>query len=315
MFVPDGKPRRITNNLEMYRGLSVSGDGSLVTVQQRTSSSIWIAPDGKVERSTHFAIIADQDSFGLSWAPDGRILHSRYGSGGNTEIWLTDRDGGRAQQVLAGPGHNIWPRVSSDQRYVVFVSDRTGTPHLWRIDLDGGNLQQLTHGTGERQFDLSPDGQWVYFSSGEHDTLRLRKIGIEGGSQVQLSDGPAGWPSVSADGRLIALDVTVGHPAKRTIAILPAEGGRALKRLSIDSWTQIPFRWTPDGKALLYVRDGDGPSNNVWRQPLNGGPPAPATNFTGDEEVFWFDLASDGKQLACIRGMTAYDAVRIRGVR
>jgi Tol biopolymer transport system component len=308
--------RRITNNLESYSGLSVSRDGSLVTVQQRISSSIWVSPDAATAPWKHFAIMADQDSFGLSWAPDGRIVHSRYGTGGNTEIWITNRDGSHARQLVAGLFKNIWPRVSGDGRYLVFASNRSGAYHLWRIGLDGGNLQQITRGQDESRFDISPDGQWVYFSSGEYQNRKLYKISIQGGSPIQLTNEPAAWPRVSPDGKWIALEVTIGHPTRRTIAVLPAAGGPVITRVKIDSWTpSMPFQWTRDGKALLYVRDGNGASNNVWRLPLAGGKPVPVTNFTGDEEIYWFDLTADGRQLACVRGVSAFDAVMIRAVR
>ena len=44
---PSGEARRITNDLNRYYGVSLTGDSSaLVTVQGEISSSIWVAPQG-----------------------------------------------------------------------------------------------------------------------------------------------------------------------------------------------------------------------------------------------------------------------------
>ena len=55
--------------------------------------------------------------------------------------------------------------LSSDGRYVVFISNRTGIFHVYRMDIDGNNLKQLTSGSegGAAPF-FSPDGRWVIYS-------------------------------------------------------------------------------------------------------------------------------------------------------
>ena len=60
------------------------------------------------------------------------------------------------------------------------------------------------------------------------------------------------------------------------------------------------FRWTPDGRAILYV-DEKGGVGNIWSQPVDGGKPVQVTDFKTDV-IFTFDLSRDGKWLVLSRG-------------
>jgi len=67
--------------------------------------------------------------------------------------------------------------------------------------------------------------------------------------------------------------------------------------------------WAADGRSLLYI-DGKGGFSNIWSQPLDAGPPKRLTDFKTDQ-IFGFDLSSDGKLLAIVRGRVTNDVVLI----
>lgn len=71
------------------------------------------------------------------------------------------------------------------------------------------------------------------------------------------------------------------------------------------------LRFSRDGRAL-DVALLDSIAGNVWRLPLDGGPPVQLTNFSSDE-LRSFDWSWDGKLLACLRGGWRGDVVLIRG--
>ena len=50
--------------------------------------------------------------------------------------------------------------------------------------------------------------------------------------------------------------------------------------------------------------------DNIWEQPVAGGPPKPVTHFTSDR-IFGFDWSRDGR-LALSRGTEPTDAVLIK---
>jgi len=71
-------------------------------------------------------------------------------------------------------------------------------------------------------------------------------------------------------------------------------------------------RWTPDGQGVAYIDRSD--LENVWVQPIAGGPPHPLTKFT-EKSIVDFDWSPDGARLAITRGTSLSDIVLIKGFR
>ena len=146
---PGGELHRITNDLNDYRGVSVTSDGgALVTVQSELISSIWIAPSEDTERAKKLRSSNADGMEGISWTPDGRLLYLSRASG-HADIWIMDQDGSHQKQLIADGSNNKWPAASGDGRYIVFVSDRAGVQNIWRTDIDGSNPKELTKGGSE----------------------------------------------------------------------------------------------------------------------------------------------------------------------
>lgn len=72
----------------------------------------------------------------------------------------------------------------------------------------------------------------------------------------------------------------------------------------------IQYRWSPDGKAILYLDSNEGVWN-IWSQAVDGGPPKQLTKFTSDQ-MFSFDWSRDGKMFVCSRGVVTTDVVPIK---
>ena len=76
------------------------------------------------------------------------------------------------------------------------------------------------------------------------------------------------------------------------------------------------LRWSPDGRSLIYANMLQGEAN-LWRLPLDAGPPQPVTNFkdANPERIWSFGLSRDGKQLIIARGDRSDDVVLISEVK
>src|SRR5262249_17799656 len=126
---PHGEIRRITNALERYCWPSVSSDGRMrVTRQQRVISNLWLFADGSPNKAKQLTSGERRlDGYvGLDWTPDGRIICSMF-AGQNTDLFSVDIDGTERIQLTSDAGQdNTDPSVSSDGRYIVFTSNRTG---------------------------------------------------------------------------------------------------------------------------------------------------------------------------------------------
>jgi dipeptidyl aminopeptidase/acylaminoacyl peptidase len=89
-------------------------------------------------------------------APDGHLLCyvlapvSRTGDHLDTELWLTDTDGGGERRVTADTATESLPRWSADSATLFFLSDRAerGTPQVHRLTLADGTMTAVTSWRG-----------------------------------------------------------------------------------------------------------------------------------------------------------------------
>jgi Tol biopolymer transport system component len=303
---PGGEVHRITNDLNDYLGVSLTKDSTaLVTVETEQVSNIWIAPNDNAHRARQITNTKFDGAEGISWTPDGKIIYASRASG-NLDLWIFNANGTGQKQLTADAGNNSRPSVSFDGRYVVFVSDRTGTNHIWRADIDGGNARQLTKSNGESNAQCSPVDPWVVYQPWS-DKSGLWKVSIDGDEDVALINKSSAGIAISPDGKWIAS--AYFEPTTIKTAIYPIEGGEAHKILDIFSFN---VRWTPDGRALAYV-DQNYPAN-ISSQTVDGRAAKRLTDFTSDR-IFRFAWSHDGKQLALARGTLTNDVVLIRNFR
>ena len=305
---PAGEVRRITNDLNDYRSVSLTADGtSLVTVQSGLLSSIWIAPNGDTQHAKDIRANNADGVEGMSWTPDGRLVYTSRASG-HSDIWMMDQDGGNQKQLTADGSNNKWPVASADGRYIIFMSDRAGLQSIWRMEINGNNPKELTVGGSGWQPDCSPDSQWVIYRTG-FGNHTLWKVSIDGGEPVQVNDKASSRPAISPDGKWIAC-AYFGPEGIKT-AVYPFAGGEPVRILDVSS-PGFYVRWTPDGLALAHIDRQT--QRNIVSQPVDGGPPKPLTDFQADR-IFRFAWSRDGKQLALVRGNVTSDVVLIRNFR
>jgi Tol biopolymer transport system component len=313
--VSGGEPRRITNDLITYAGLSLTADGkSFVSVRNELRSRIWILdPSGKDWRVISTGAAADDGVNGLAWARDGRLVYSAA-SAGNLDIWIMDADGRNRVQLTLDKAHDSWPAVTSDGRRIVFVSERGGVRGLWIMGIDGGEQRRIGSVTVNPKPSLSGDSKWIYYTDPAGRNFR---IGLDGGDPVPVEvSAPAGAvaspppdrfhePVPSPDGAMIAGHYyDKGQRAER-IAVVPLDGSAPKLFPNVP----IPAIWAGDGKSLLYLVTRGGAAN-LWRQPVDGGPAVQVTHFS-DETMFNGALSPDQKRWAIVRGNISADVVLV----
>jgi serine/threonine protein kinase/Tol biopolymer transport system component len=318
---PNGEVRRITNDLSSYGPISLglTADGkTIVTTQVETSAQILTLDANKDSNQGAQISNGKFDGLnGLGWTPDGRIIYETQ-TGDNIDLWSINGDGTNQKQLTFDGQIKLNPSVSTDGRYVVFVTNRSGGANIWRTDVDGSNLKQLTAGNWSDAYPVcSPDGAWVVYMSSRSGKWTLWKVDINGGTATQVSDTLLWFPTISPDGKLIAA-VTLEADAKRPkIEIISFDGNQIAKTFDLPP-TFSPelhptVRWTPDGSALTYVDQLNG-VDNIWSQPINGGPRKPITNFRS-ERIYSFAWSHDGKRLAISHGPSTTDVVLIKDFR
>lgn len=312
---PDGEARRITADFNNYSSLSLPSDSNaLVTVQSNTISNIWVAANGEAGRAVQIKSGGNnlEGIYGLAWTPDGRIVYFS-GASGAPDIWIMNADGTGQKQLTVDAGANLYPKITPDGRYVVFMSLRNDQANIWRMNLDGGNPKQLTNGKNDWNPAVTPDSRWLIYTSQRSGKPYLWKVSIDGGDAVQLIDKYTNSPEVSPDGKWIVCSYRKDDNSTWRYAIIPYEGGEPIKVFDLLG-SKGNLRWSPDGRSLHYLRDTQGGVTNVWSLPLDDKSPKQLTDFK-TEQIYSFAWSPDGKQLVLARGTTTSDVVLIKDFR
>ncbi len=320
MDYKSGEVDRISKDLQDYHGATLTSDAkTLVTKQTETVSSLWVAPNNDLDRAIDIISHKEDNAYNysyyyrtrFSWMPDGRIMYMTVVNGIQS-LWVMSADGENNRQLTEGTNNSSFPSVTSDSRYIVFISESAGFSNVWRMNLDGSNQKKLTMGQDEPWAWCSPDSQWVVYHSGNQGRRTVWRVPIEGGTPEQLTDYPSTSPVVSPDGQWIAIYYRLEMKAPWRLGIIPFNGGPPVRSFEVPKGVmfQSLVRWTPDGSSLAYILNRDGVSN-IWVQPLDGRPAKQLTNFKSDQ-MFWFEWSPDGQQLGVSRGAITSDVVMIR---
>ncbi len=306
---PGGESLKLTNDVDEYDGVSLSGDAATIaSVQSHQDGEIWLAPDGDALRARAVTSKVGR-GYGLSWTSNGRIVFSSK-AGNNLNISVINPDGSDQTQLTVNAGDNYNPATSPDGRFIVFASNRSGSLNIWRMNAnDGSEPRQLTFSDGNSYPSCSPDSRWVFYDNQSNAVTTLWKVSIDGGGQVQLTDKHSRFPAVSPNNQFIACTYYV-NAGTRGIAVLPVHGGTPVKLLQIPIMDWQRVQWMSDGSALAYIDTVDGVSN-IRSYDLNSGTTKQLTNFKEDQ-IFAYAWSPDFKQLACDRGRKVSDVMIIK---
>ncbi|MFL6375040.1 MAG: winged helix-turn-helix domain-containing protein [Pyrinomonadaceae bacterium] len=310
---PNGEVKHLVSDLNGYGStISLGKDqNSLLVIQGQAQSNIWVAPadDLAQAKQVTFGSIGRMDGwYGLAWMPDGKIAYTVQGGENNT-IWTMNASGGEQKQLIPSEGNNLLPSVSTDDRFLVFQSDRGGSYAVWRANRDGSDILKLTYTGIAAQPDISPDGRSIVYVSHPDNSGELWRATISGGAPVKLADG-ASWPQISPDSRFVACGFLVDR--KNKLAIFSMDGGDPVRSYDLPprSNLRLGIHWTPDGKAVTYRDWVDG----IWRQDIAGGEPQRLKGLP-QEKLYAYDWSLDGKLFAFTRGVESRDVVLISNFR
>jgi Tol biopolymer transport system component/DNA-binding winged helix-turn-helix (wHTH) protein len=310
---PGSEVSKITNDLDSYRGVSLTADArTLVTVQEQSITRLWLIPNAAASRAKQITENKDDGRWGVAWTPAGEIIYSSSFRDG-LNLWAVDPATGHTRQLTIDGAMNQQPAVSPDGQYIIFVSARAGSGvrNLWRMKPDGSDLVRLTYGKSEWHPSCSPDGRWVvYHSLDAAGRFSLWKVSIDGGTPLRLTTQTTYHAAVSPDGKMIACVYAAGADVPHKLAVFSSEGGQPVKLFDLSPTVGDYFRWIAEGTAVTYIDTINGVSN-IWRQSLTGGPSQQLTNFQADQ-IISFDWSRNGKQLVVARGSFDSDVVLLK---
>lgn len=301
---PSGSVERVTNELSSFAQLGVTGDSqSLVTVKDDTAPQIWVVDPGHAGTSAQITTGAPGYS-DPSWSTKGIVAK------GSDGLWLINPSSGKRQPIPGTLGSDWRPAGDPGGDTVFFEAKRRDGHAVWNIGVDGSGLKQIVREGSAGRPKVSKDGRWLFFSAFAPEFISVYRVPTGGGDATRLtSDGPVTDPDVSPDGKWLAAMVARAPIVK----IYPASGGNPIKKISLPrEASPDAFSWSPDGRAITFLRDSLGVTN-VWKIPVEGGDAVPITDFK-THSILNFCWLPDGR-LAVTRAERSADVVVIRNFR
>lgn len=305
---PDGQLQSLNSDFYNYESFGVSKDGRiLAAVRLEKPAQIWTMPSdadaGSLKQLTN-GFEQLYGVWGLNWTANDRIVFEAAPSGRDA-IMTMNADGANQRTLVSSPGVGLGA-ASPDGRFYAYQKTISGTKTtgLFLFDENDNSERRLTTGT-EAWAAFAPDSRTIVFSRYEaDDSIDLWTVSVAGGEAVRITQNlNAICADISRDGKFIA--AITRKADERKLVILPIAGGAPLKSFPADyipggNLNRRRIQWTPDGRAVNFVRTTNGVSN-IWRQSLSGGAPLQQTNFTTDL-IFNFAYSPDGSQLTLSHG-------------
>ncbi|MCC7242021.1 MAG: PD40 domain-containing protein [Acidobacteria bacterium] len=241
-----------------------------VTVQEGTSMSVGVSPDGRTLaidlQGGIWTVAVDggparrvtgvfEDARQPVWSPDGKwITYFAYKDGGY-DVWAIAPDGTGQHRLTWGPFDDREPVWSHDGTRVAFSSDR-GNPlgsdyNIWVLDTRSGELSQLTSDPSEDYMpSWSPDDREIAFASTRDAGQSVWAVSVATRSQRTLAtvagarlDAPSWGPA----GQLV-YHVTAGGDSRYEVSGASISGTENVFAFRASWASPTDFFYVSDGK-------------------------------------------------------------------
>ncbi len=215
----------------------------------------------------------------------------------NWDLYLFDGPGSEPRRLTTDPGLDYNGVISPDGRWVVFTSERTGSPDLYVLDLHGdADPRPLVEGPAmEDAAAISPDGRRLLFVStrdGNADVFEMAfrpRDPSAAGEARNLTRHAAGDynPTFSPDGTRVLFsssrDTAVATSAGASpgptylaseLYVMRADGSDVRRLTRHERWDGAPA-WARDGEDVFFYSQRDG-EPRIYRAAVDGGGSAAA---------------------------------------
>jgi eukaryotic-like serine/threonine-protein kinase len=307
--LPDGKLRPLTADTNDYSTLSVSSSGtSIATIMRLALRDVYVSSGQKADYSDAKQMTSGDAIDKVSWTRDGKLLAEQ-----TPKIKFLDLDGKVQGEIASDEASAAFEPYGCSDGHVVVARGvlKTLSVNIWRSDANGTGLLRLTDGKNEEDPVCSPDGKTVFYVN-THDG-QFMKVPIDGGKAERVASQAVeynGAFDLARDGKTAVLGTYDFKGQRPNISLVALDSGQVLRTYEYDIRHSGTLRFSPDGKGFVYpIRDKG--VDNLWLQPLDGGPGRQLTNFTS-LKIYSYQWSYDGKSLALVRGDSPTDLVLIQ---
>jgi Tol biopolymer transport system component/DNA-binding winged helix-turn-helix (wHTH) protein len=290
LSLTDSSTRRLTSPSEQDADYSpaFSPDGSTVAFVRGTLAGavqdLYVVPTAGGE-SKRLTFDKTWIRGSPTWTPDGRDIVFSSARGGLASLWRISASGG-APRSVAGVGVTAFsPSISPKGNQLVYTQS-FHKENIVRLNMKDethrqgpGTVLNLKKGRNWRPH-YSPDGKRFAFESSGGEYAEIWACDSDGANCGQLTSlhGTAGAPRWSPDGHYIAFEF---RPKERSEIYLLEVGGTPRLLPTLPGADNGGPSWSRDGKWIYFYSDRGGKPFQVWKVPLEGGPPVQVTKKGG----------------------------------
>ncbi|HXV08028.1 MAG TPA: Tol-Pal system beta propeller repeat protein TolB [Burkholderiales bacterium] len=141
-----------------------------------------------------------------AWSPNGERLALVLSKDGVAQIYtLRAAGGGEPDRLTFSNAIDTEPSFSPDGKWLLFTSDRGGSPQIYRMPAGGGNAERITfEGSYNVTPRYSPDGKSFAFIQRSQGRYSLALMDLAARQIQILTDGQLdGSPTFAPNGRLV----------------------------------------------------------------------------------------------------------------
>ncbi|HEY2750765.1 Tol-Pal system beta propeller repeat protein TolB [Phenylobacterium sp.] len=243
---------------------------------------VFVAESGARGKKTKRLAIMDQDGANPSYLTDGSsiIMTPRFSATSQeitymelrpegSKIFLLNLDTNRQESLGDFKGMVFAPRFSPDGAKVAFSVERNGNSDVFVMDLKSRSIARLTADPAiDTSPSFSPDGSKIVFNSDRSGSPQLYIMGADGSNPRRITFGQGRYttPVWSPTGEFIAFTKQVG--GQFSIGVMKPDGSD--ERILTSSYLDEGPAWAPNGRVLLFSREGAGGGSKLWSVDVTG---------------------------------------------
>lgn len=270
MTLPNGKPRRITNDGRLIVGLTWSADSSSIIFASNRSGSISLWRVSAQGGTPEHEPVGGDNAYSPSIAKQGGRLVYAHGSAA-WSILAVDvhrKDTASEAEILTSSEQDASPHVSPSGDKIAFQSWRSGSQEIWKAGIDGTNPIQLTSISASAGSPFwSHDGRHIAFDARLDSFAHIYLIGADGGSPHPITSGNFNdiVPSWSNDDQWIFFGSN--RSGSWQVWKARSDGSGTAEQVTHDGG--MVAQESADGKWLYFTHYAEA---GLWRMSMNGGP-------------------------------------------
>jgi TolB protein len=236
---------------------------------------------GRTNRVKRLAIM-DQDGANPSYLTDGAytVMTPRFSSTSQeitymalrpdgSSIYLFNLETGRRESLGQFQGMVFAPRFSPDGARVAFSVERGGNSDIFVMDLRSHQTSRITVDPAiDTSPSYSPDGTQIVFNSDRSGSPQIYVMSADGANPHRISFGQGRYttPVWSPTGEFIAFTKQTG--GEFHIGVMRPDGSD--ERILTSSYLDEGPTWAPNGRVLMFSREGADGVSKLWTVDVTG---------------------------------------------